>query len=71
MFKEPRLNKNTWENQKIKTEKYLDTFLPASEQRINTPMLPQCEVSLVVPVYGERKHILHLLKSLTEQVTIK
>ncbi len=46
---------------------FISENLPETEERISEPMDPACEVSVVIPVYGERDYILRALKSLAEQ----
>ncbi len=55
-------------NQKI--EGYLQENLPASEHRIQTPMDALCEVSIVIPAYGERDAIFRPLESLANQTPV-
>ncbi|MBI4092690.1 MAG: hypothetical protein HY420_02075 [Candidatus Kerfeldbacteria bacterium] len=49
-------------------KKYIDLYLPPSEDRIPEKMSDSCQVALVIPAYGERKYILRPLGSLAEQV---
>ncbi|GAG59283.1 unnamed protein product [marine sediment metagenome] len=51
--------------------KYLIENLPDSEERLVGPMDPNCEVSVVIPVYGERDFFFRPLESLTEQKGMK
>ena len=48
-------------------EKYLAEHLPASEERIPTPMNPDCEICVIIPTYDEREYILLPLESLIHQ----
>jgi len=52
-------------NQKI--EDYLQENLPITEQRITELMDPACEVSIVIPAYGERDVIFRPIESLIHQ----
>lgn len=47
--------------------RFLLENLPETEERISEPMDPACEVSVVIPVCGERDYILRALQSLAEQ----
>ncbi len=53
--------------EKEKIEQYLKEDLPESEERIKEPMDPNCEVSVVIPAYGERDYIFRSLESLADQ----
>jgi glycosyltransferase involved in cell wall biosynthesis len=46
---------------------FLETYLPASEERIPVPMNKNCEVCVVIPAYGERQYIWRPLESLAHQ----
>jgi GT2 family glycosyltransferase len=48
-------------------DQYLAENLPDSEERIPTPMDPDCEVCIVIPAYEEREYILIPLESLIYQ----
>ena len=50
-----------------KVTRYIDKELPDSEERIKVRMNPNCEVSVVIPAYGERDYILEPLASLANQ----
>jgi len=64
----PRKTTETIESSKKQVvEKFISESLPASEVRIAEPMNTNCEVSVVIPAYGERRYILTVLKSLAEQ----
>jgi hypothetical protein len=53
--------------QRKQIESFLETNLPATEERIPIPMHPECEVAVVVPAYEERKNIMQLVESLANQ----
>lgn len=55
---------------KKKISEYLEETL-RGEQRIETRMDPQCEVSVVIPAYAERKGIFRPLLSLAKQEGVK
>lgn len=68
----PEKNQNLeWKNEKIKIEEYLSQTLPESEERIGAPMISRCEVSIIIPAYGEREIILRPLESLLRQEGIE
>lgn len=46
---------------------YLQEHLPASEQRIEVPQDPRCEIAIVLPAYAEGNGLLRPLSSLAAQ----
>ncbi len=54
-----------------KINEYLIENLPDTEERIAEPMDSRCEVSVVIPVYGERDWIFRPLESLANQKGVK
>jgi len=50
-----------------KVVKYLNENLPENEDRISEFMDKNCEVSIVIPAYGEREDIFRPIESLTKQ----
>lgn len=63
---EPETEK-TEETKEAQITQYLKTDLPETEERIKTPMNPNCEVSVVIPAYGEWDYVLRPLESLAKQ----
>lgn len=54
-----------------KINEYLIENLPDSEERVGESMDPHCEVSVVIPAYGERDWIFRPLESLANQKGVK
>ncbi|HEX8974493.1 MAG TPA: glycosyltransferase family A protein [Patescibacteria group bacterium] len=50
-----------------KVVEYLNEVLPETEERIGESMDERCEVSVVIPAYGEREYILRPMETLAEQ----
>jgi len=51
----------------LKVRQFLAESLPPTEDRIQEPMNPRCEVCVVLPAYSERGYILRPLTSLATQ----
>lgn len=63
----PSERESTKKSQERKIAEFLAENLPPTEQRIQEPMNPNCEVCIVLPAYNERKYILRPLASLATQ----
>lgn len=55
---------------KHSVQKFIDQYLPPSEERIPEKMNDNCQVAVVIPAYGERRYILRPLSSLAEQLDV-